>query len=354
MLLAACPFDVVRDDTQKPANTLLVSNGAVFLAAPVPMKVECDVSRVRLNDELLIEPISFRLTQPLQLTLEVPKPAAAKGDLEARRTTWARWLYWVERVRSLRRNSANVSFGERDGGTSEIDALRAYIIAQQSQVSAEATQVQTQRHEQLKPFKFGSVSRIGTMVSGDPEFVFWSRNQLCVVQGEKAAGKTVRCYDPKTSKWSAKAPRERWPKDAVTVLRAGTPRADGVLYRGECSFQRGQDAWHFEELGLRLNDMPDDDVSASANAKAQFDEDCAGCPGMMCAREQECREREMSQSSVGISCPDVLAVSADGSSMAFSVNVVRRSMNCWANGYRCAEDTSEPLRTLLVLVPVQR
>ena len=115
MLLAACPFEVVRDDTQKPANTLLTANGAVFLAASVPMRVECDASGVRLLEEGSVAPISFRLVPPLQLTLEIPRPAAPQGDADARGAGWARWSAWAERVRSLRRNATIVNF-EPDSG----------------------------------------------------------------------------------------------------------------------------------------------------------------------------------------------------------------------------------------------
>jgi len=346
MLLAACPFEVVRDDTQRPTNTLLVAHGAVVLGAATSMKVECDAERVRLIEEGAIAPISFRLRQPLQLVLEVPQPEAPKGAPDVRQAAWARWATWAERVRSLRRNASVVSFGEApDGGASAIDTFRAYLWEQSRQAIAEAALLQTQRHEQLKPYKFGIPARLGTMTSSSAEFVFWSRKQLCVVQGERADGPTVRCYDPKTSKWSAKAPRERWPKESVAL---------NGMYPGDCTLQRGGQSWTFDELGFQLDDIPDEDVQASNSERQQFETDCAGCPGMMCTREQECREREGDGSMVSFTCPEFLAPSPDGSSIAFSVQVSRNSPNCWANGYRCAEDSHEVLRTLLVLIPIQR
>lgn len=358
-VMAACPFEVLRDESVTPPGTALATNGAVFLSAPVALKVECDSAHLRLVEPDAIAPISFRVSPaPLRLTLEVPKPEVREADAAVRTSTWRRWTQWLQRVKGLRRNPAVVVIAEpRDAGESAFDALALLVWEQQRAAEAAGAQQKEADHAAHKPFTFGAPMRVGTVVSASAEFLFWSRNQLCVVQGELPDGKFVRCYDPKTAKWTARAGREKWPRDATAmVLSAGKPRA-GLLYNGECLLTRDQDAWRLEELGLDLDALPDDDVQKTTAERRELEADCAGCPGMMCTREQECRDRGWGSGELdafNFACPQFLSVSSDGAYVAFVVDVTHDTVSCWANGYRCGEGTHEVVRSVVFVVPLQR
>ena len=89
----------------------------------------------------------------------------------------------------------------------------------------------------------------------------------------------------------------------------------------------------------------------------RLEADCAGCPGMMCTREQECRDRGWGSGELdafNFACPQFLSVSSDGAYVAFVVDVTHDTVSCWANGYRCGEGTHEVVRSVVFVVPLQR
>lgn len=317
--VAACPVQVVHDSLKGRATTLLVAQGEVIAVVQQNVSVECSADQLRLvGGAKWPAPMSFKVQTPLRLELEVPQPGADAAG----------WFLWFFEADRMDRNEATVIFPP------------SFAPAK---AAAEKRWADAQKEKTAKPFALGAPTKIGLVDEAAPDdSIYWSGNTLCIGQGD-SGGKQVRCYTPTTAKWSARVAKTSKPDSASNA---------GLSFTGACTLRNETGSWTFEELGMPLDSLPDQEVQASRDDAKSFEEECSKCPGRWCTNELECREREMEQRTTSFSCPTTLRRSPDGKFIAFTASVERKTVTCWANGARCDENV-EKLRRVLFLAPVQ-
>ncbi|MGC4119827.1 MAG: hypothetical protein QM765_35680 [Myxococcales bacterium] len=168
-------------------------------------------------------------------------------------------------------------------------------------------------------------------MSSDPALVYWSAGALCVVQGDgKAPHAPVRCYDPKTKKWGKKEPRDGHP-----------PHRDSKRLHAELSEDTKTCVLILEGRSLDLSELG---LSYESELPSW---------------SRDCDKAEGSDVPVGTRewfiarCPTLMALSPDGSALAFVFDVVHETVDCSTMGHRNEDGESKVIRTVLMIAPVE-